>query len=142
MKLLQYLFTLLITPFLLAAQSACETNITKGLGGGLFLTLQPGIAQTVSWDFSTCWFGIQNFTIYVTKPRACPSCTQHTLPPSTKLSLMAVNITSGAFTACPAFNCSMGTVTGCEIDLSLLLDSNAKKPLTIEISTTAALGGQ
>jgi hypothetical protein len=135
------LLAILLAPLSLVGQTACETNITKGLGGGLFLTLQPGVAQTVSWDFSTCWFGIQNFTIYITKPRACPSCTQHTLPPSTPLALLASNLSTGAFTTCPGFTCPMGTVSGDQIELNLMLDAKAKKPLEIEISTTAALGG-
>jgi hypothetical protein len=135
------LLAILLSPLSLLGQTACETNITKGLSGGLFLTLQPGVAQTVSWDFSTCWFGIQNYTIYVTKPRACPSCTQHNLPSSTPLSLLAVNLTTGASTTCPGFICSMGTVSGDQVELNLLLDGKVKKPLEIEISTTAALGG-
>lgn len=138
-KLLQFLF--IIAPLSMMAQTACETNIAKGLGGGLFLTLQPGIPRVVSWDFTGCWFGIQNFTIYASKPRACPTCTQHSLPPGTPLTLLSKNLTSGAYTSCPAFICSMGTVSSSQIELTLTLDQSVKKPLDIEISTTAGLGG-
>jgi len=138
-KLLQLLFA--IAPLSLSAQTACESEITKGLGGGLLLTLQPGVPQTVSWDFSGCWFGIQNFTIYVTQPRACPTCTQRVLPKNTPLTLLAANLTTGASTSCHGFNCWIGTVSQDRVELVLLLDAKVKKPLSVEISTTAGLGG-
>jgi len=135
------LFLFSILPFSLMAQTQCEIELMKAMNGGLPLTLQPGIEQVISWDLTTCWFGIQNFQIYVQKPRACPTCTQHNLPPGTPLTLLATNLTTGASTSCPSFNCWMGTVSANKIELHLLLAATAKKPLKVEVSTTAGLGG-
>ena len=40
---------------------ACDNPV-----GEKVYTLQPGQTQTVQWDFTNCWFGINSWTIYVT----------------------------------------------------------------------------
>lgn len=114
-------------------------DIAKGNAGGLepiILSLQKDIESVVEWNFTDCQFGIQNFTVYVTKPRA-KNGRQDALPPSTPLTLKCENLTTGATTACPGFICYMQTVSKSVVRLTL----KAAKAMTVEVSYTAAFGG-
>ncbi len=129
--------------FLLSLISSLACDATKAISGagGLLLTLQPGIPQIVEWDMSDCSFGIQNWAVYVQQPRPCPSCLQKNLHPNTPLDLICQDLTTGASTACPNFIGPMGTVSLHQLRLTLTLSPRAKKPLPVEVSTTAAFGG-
>ena len=124
---------------LLAPARACDIMVgTATLHPGILLTLQPGVPEVLYWDLRDCGT-VQNYTLFVTKPRPCRTCTQKALSPGTKLTLLAENLTTGAMTSCPGFICGMGCVTGSQVQLTLLNSGN--RPLDVEVTTTAALGG-
>ncbi len=138
LKLIAALYLL----FPLCAFSACDATKALSVGIPFVVTLEPGVAQVIEWDMTDCWFGIQNWTVYATQPRACPSCLQKNLKPNTPLEMHLFNVTDGqlAFEH-TAFVRSGGTVSGDVLQLTLLLSSKAKKPLAVEITTTGAFGG-
>jgi hypothetical protein len=107
------------------------------------LTLKPGVPQDVSWDFTQCTFGIQNFTIYVTQPRN-KAGSQPSLKPGTPIRVQTINLTSEAdagWADWPGFICDMGTAGSSHILCTLTLSPSAKRPMDVEVSYSAGLGG-
>lgn len=121
--------------------SAWACDATKAAGGGLVLELQPGVPQVVEWDMTDCLFGIQNWTVYLTQPRPCPSCLQKELRHNTPLSMELINMTTGVPAPGAEFVRYGGTVSMSLMRLTLMLSPQSKKPLAVEVSTTGAFGG-
>lgn len=107
------------------------------------LTLQPGVPQTVYWDFTDCTFGITYFTIYVTQPLDSQGNTKP-LPSNTPLVVDAVNLTTSevAIRENPFIvSFFSSNESGGLIQLTLTLSPKAKKSLSVQVSTSGNYGG-
>lgn len=114
------------------ARAQCDIDLGRsGSTMPLVLHLQAGVAQSVVWDFTGCTFGIQNFTVYATQPRPCPSCLQKALPKNAPLTLTANGQN------CVGFVCYLGKVSGTVVEVVLL----SSRKLDVELTYTAAFGG-
>jgi hypothetical protein len=124
-----------ILVFCSAIAYACDNPI-----GEAIWTLQPGQTQTVQWNFSDCWFGINGWTIYVTQPRNKNGYAA-ALPPNTALTITVADVTtnetySGNSFIVPFLN------ENCSKDVMLLnLTYTGKKPLSVLVGTYGNLGG-
>ena len=136
-KLTAFLFTALLS----LSALACDSN--KGLNG-IDLTLQPGVPQVITWDFSDCWFGITSDQIFVTKPRANNGA-QRDLSPSTPLTAHLVDLTTGVDygteTSGWMFYCVNACQSVCGHVLQLTLTNTGSKAITVEVNQLANWGG-
>ena len=114
---------------------ACDNAI-----GETVYTLQPGQTQTVQWNFSDCWFGINGWTIYVTQPRNNKGFAA-SLSANTPLKIAVVNVTKGEVYPATNFIAAMLN-ENCSQDVMLLsLTYSGKKPLSVLVGTYGNLGG-
>jgi hypothetical protein len=105
------------------------------------VTLAPGETKTLTYDLRGAWFGVQNYSIFVTQPRTRTG-RQNILPDNTPITVTAVDLTTGA----PAEGWTWywwfdGNVGGHLLEVTLTLAPSAKKTLTVEVSSYGALGG-
>jgi hypothetical protein len=121
----------------------CDESIAQGSATGInpmVLTLKPGVAQDVYWDFTQCTFGVQNFTVYVTQPRN-KNGFQASLKPGTPLQVETTNLTTGVDAYWPGFICYMGTASSSHVLCTVTLSASAKRPMDVQVSYSAAFGG-
>ena len=99
-----------------------------------------GVTQDIYWDFTQCTFGIQNFTISVTQPRN-KSGYEAPLQAGTHIHVETTNLTTRVSAYWPNFICYMGTVSSSHVLCSVTLSAKARRPADVEVSYTAAFGG-
>ena len=116
---------------------ACDNPI-----GETVYTLQPGQTQTVQWDFTNCWFGINSWTVYVTQPRS-KNGVAASLSPNTPLKMSVINVTTGEVYTGSSFiaaflneNCNHDVIVA-----TLTYSATAKKPISVLVGTSGNLGG-
>jgi hypothetical protein len=115
----------------------CETEVQKGLSGGtnlVFVHLEPGVTNIVTWDFTQCWFGISQFTFH----------TELLHGNNIKdIQAHAINITTG--NVAPEYpttlNRFLGDVGFSFLELTLILDPDARHAVDVQVITTAGFGG-
>ena len=115
----------------------CETEMLKGLSGGtnlVFVHLEPGVTNVVTWDFTQCWFGIQQFTFHIDTPHGVKV---------KDIQAHAINITTG--NVAPEYpatlNRFLGDVGFSFLELTLILDPDAHHAVDVQVITTAGFGG-
>jgi hypothetical protein len=114
----------------------CESEIDKGRSGrpnDYIVHLEPGVTNTVTWNFTTCWFGIQNFTLYLFLPHGVKE---------SSIGMSAEN----ASTSCQAGQQAqliryLGSVDQSVVELQIVLDANAHHAVDVQVVYTAAFGG-
>lgn len=127
---------LLFIPFLASpcAFSACE--IEKGNAGGinpLILHFAPGQTRVEQWDFTDCWFGIQNFTLHVLPP--------HNIKDSL-FTVTATNLTTGEVGVdwLDPLNQYFQYADCSVMELTITLSSASKKSADVQVQYSAAFG--
>lgn len=129
------LFTVFVACFWLNAM-ACD-----GSKSDLTVTLYPGVPQTITWDFSDCWFGItcDKFLVIGANRKALSGGIPLTVTLFDATTGVYYQPDSSGYVFYDINNCQ--SVCGHIIQITLTLSTKAKKPLGVEILQLADLGG-
>lgn len=123
--------------------SALACDAAKGIWGGaqtILLTLEPGVPQFVTWDYSDCWFGITYDSFYVTQPMDKKGFWAN-LPPSTPLTVTLHDVTTGVdYPSLFGINGNQ-SVCGHVLEMTLTLAATAHKPVDVQVQQSANWGG-
>jgi hypothetical protein len=112
----------------------CTESIDKGRGGWivpLIVHLEPGQTVVERWDFTECWFGIQNFTLYVQHEKRVKD---------SAFTVTATNLTTGEVSLGDT-NIKYFQYADCSvIELTVTYSAAAKRSTDVQIQYTAAFG--
>jgi hypothetical protein len=114
----------------------CESEIDRGRSGSpndYFVHLEPGVTNTVTWNFTTCWFGIQNFTLFLGLPHGVKA---------SSIGMSAENVSTGCQAGQqPQPIRYLGSVDQSLVELQIVLDANAHHAVDVQVVYTAAFVG-
>ena len=125
---------------LMSAGTDCGDNVSMGTAtlNNLIFSINPGVTKTIRWDFTGCWFGLQNFTVYLTKPRT-KSGSQQALASNTPLKVTAINKTTGQSASGTNFFKSFGYADHSIIEVTMT--NTGTKALDLQGTHTETMGG-
>jgi hypothetical protein len=114
----------------------CNESIDKGRAGWivpLIVHLEPGQTVVERWDFTECWFGIQNFTLYVQPPKNVKD---------SLFTVTATNLTTGEVGVnwLDPLNKYFAYADCSVIELIITLSATSKKAADVQVQYTAGFG--